>query len=272
MAAITDPNDPRLSDPAHANDPDVLDYINRGLASQQVASGNANTANTPDWQKYITGASPTPPPVDGGTGGPAGSLPSPFTSTFTPPSPVNLGGPAGIPYIPPTPVFTPPDYKQAPAFNAPAPFKAPSMQDVLSDPGYQFPLTQGLGAISNNRAAKGLWGTGDTGKAFTGYAEDYANQFYGNIYNRNLSTYQTNYGDALSAYSTNYGTQYADPNAYAYKAAQDAFAPQILGYQTQAAAGQHQSDLDYSHAYDKWLADYSQKFGTAGFLRDTAAM
>lgn len=205
----------------------------------------------------------------GGNGGGGNGLPSPFTSPFTPPAPVNLGGPAGIPYIPPTPQFNAPGYKQAPAFQAPSPFQAPSMQDVLNDPGYQFPLSQGLGAMSNSKAAQGLWGTGATGKAFNDYAQNYANQFYGNIYNRDLNTYQTNYANSLNAYNTNYGTQYKDPNTYDYTAALASFAPQMTGYETQAAAGQHQNDLNYSNAYQQWLDNYNQKLGTAKFLFDT---
>lgn len=233
-------------------------------AAMQAAPGSLG------WDKY---QAPTPTPDPGPTPTPTtgpGQLPSPFSSPFTAPAQVNLGGPAGIPYIPPTPSFTPPAQRIAPAFQAPDPFKAPSMQDVLNDPGYQFPLTQGLGAISNGKAAQGLWATGGTGKAFQDYAQNYANQFYDNIYARNLNTYQTNYGDKLSAYNTNYGTQYKDPNTYDYQAAKDAFAPQILGYQTQAAAGQHQNDLNYSNAYSYWLDQYNQKLGTARFLLDTA--
>lgn len=261
MAAITDPNDPRLKDPAYESDPDVIEYRNKAVTEGYSSSSLTDKSNKDDYTATF-----------GGTGGPTGGpLPSPFTSNFTAPGMVNLGGPAGIPYIPQTPQFNAPAYRQAPAFQGPAPFQAPSMQDVLSDPGYQFPLTQGLGAYSNNRAAQGLWGTGATGKGLQDYSQNYANQFYGNIYNRDLNTYQTNFKNAIDSYTTNYGTQYADPNAYNYKAAQDAFAPQILGYQTQAAAGQHQSDLDYSHAYQHWLDEFDQKYKTGSFLRDTAA-
>ena len=197
----------------------------------------------------------TPPPGPGpGPGGPpppGAGLPSPFTSPFTAPPMLNLGGPPGLSYIPPTPVFKPPNY------TAPAPFQAPSMADVVNDPGFATPLHEGLGAISNSEAARGLWATGGTGKAMQDYAQNYTNRFYGDIYNR-----------AANTYLTNVGTQNVQPYQFAYQAAKDAFAPQMQGYLTTAAAGQRQNELNYSNAYDKWLQDFNQKYLTGRYLFD----
>lgn len=259
--------------------PWITDAQPQGIDWATFNGGNARDPQgnmwTWDGSKWTQQAAPQAPITSGpsGNGGAdySGGLPQPFSSPFTAPSPVNLGGPSGIPYIPPTPQFNAPQQRQMPAFQGPAPFQAPSMQDVLNDPGYQFPLQQGLGAMSNSKAAQGLWATGGTGKAFNDYAQNYANQFYGNIYNRDLNTYQTNYGNALNAYNTNYGTQVKDPNNYDYTAALAQFAPQMTGYQTQASAGQHQNDMNYQNAYQKWLDDYNQKKGTAQFLFDTTS-
>lgn len=202
-----------------------------------------------------------------GGGGGGGGLPSPFTSPFTAPAPVNLGGPAGIPYIPQTPQFNPPSYNKPPAFEY-QPFTAPTPDEIRSDPGYEFPLSQGLGAISNNAAARGLWASGGTGKAFQDYAQNYANQFSSDIYNRKLGTYMTNFNNALNSYATNAQTQYNTPYQNAYQSAKDQFAPQLTAYTTQAAAGQRQNELNYSNSYQKWLDDFSQRYQTGRFLFD----
>jgi hypothetical protein len=51
----------------------------------------------------------------------------------------------------------------------------------------------------------------------------------------------------------NYQTQVQDPYAASYKAAQDAFAPQILNWQTQTANTQHQNDLANTNAWNDYL-------------------
>lgn len=180
-----------------------------------------------------------PAPSSGGGGGGGASLIDPYTAQFTPPAPVNLGGPAGIPYIPPTPQFNAPTYTPPPAF------VGPDAQTVLSRPGYAFRLNQGEQTLQNQKAAQGILGTGATLKAILGYGQDYASNEYQNEWNR-----------ALGEYNTNYQTQYTDPYKFAYQGALDAFAPQMQGYQTQAAAGQHQNDQNYLNAWNQQLFNY----------------
>jgi len=222
------------------------------------------------WDRYQAPAAAPPPPDGGGGGGGGTGLPSPFTSTYTQPPPVNLGGPAGIEYIPPTPTFQPPGYTKPPPFTFDK-FVGPTEGDVLADPSYQFREKRGLGAISNSQAARGLWASGATGKAFNDYAQDFASQEFSNVYNRNLNTYMANFNNALNTYATNAETQYRQPFEYAYTSAKDSFMPEILGYQTKAQAGQRQNELNVSNAYQKWLDDYSQRYGTARFLFDVNA-
>lgn len=183
------------------------------------------------------------------------TLPSPFTSTFTAPPQVNLGGPAGIPYIPPVPQFN------APGFQGPPAFAPPSMADVLNEPGYAFGLSQGLGAVKSDRAARGLINSGDTLRALNNYAGDYATQRYQGSFDRMLNTYLTNAQ-----------TQYFQPYEIAYRNATSSFAPNMEQWRVQGQAGQRENELDYSRAYDKWLADFDQKLRSATFLRDTAAL
>ena len=257
------------------------------------------------------GANITPPAADpskntsggssGGGGGGGGTgvntLPNPFDTPFV--APDRLAMPTAPTFNAPA-LRTPPPFQGLAPFTpaqwsdvAPAPFKAPTMAEVLADPGYQLPLQQGLGALTASRAAQGLWATGATGKALNDYAQNYANTFYGNIYNRDASTYgmnwdnqykgfttdvanaadawKTNEGQLVDTYNTNYKTQYQDPYTNEYTAAVDAFKPQILQYTTDAANTQHENDTNWTNAYNLWDTLFSHKYKTAGFLNDVAA-
>lgn len=72
-------------------------------------------------------------------------------------------------------------------------FTAPTGLTEQNDPGYQARLALGTDAIQRSAAARGNVLTGATGKALDTYAQDYASNEYGNVYNRALQGYQTNY-------------------------------------------------------------------------------
>lgn len=244
----------------------------QGLDHDAARQGAINQLG---WQGDTQQAAPTPP--SSGPSAPStttGGLTDPFTQTFTRPDQVNLGGPTGIPYVPQTPTYTAPSF-QAPKFTPPPEFsykdfQGPDAQSVLNAPGYQFRLNEGERALTNTRAAQGLLGTGSTLKDILGYGQDYASNEFSNEWNRELTGYQTNRSNAVDTYNTNYGTQYVDPYKFAYQGAMDAFAPQMaqfqanvtagnLGYSTQAAAGQHESDQRLASAWDQYLFDYNNK-------------
>ena len=63
---------------------------------------------------------------------------------------------------------------------------------VAEDPGYDFALNEGLKAIQRSAAAKGTLLNGATGKALERYGTDYATTKVNDVYNRDLSTYNTN--------------------------------------------------------------------------------
>lgn len=70
--------------------------------------------------------------------------------------------------------------------------------DLASDPGYAFTLKQGQDAIQKAAASQGgLFSTG-TLKSLAGYTTGSANQYFGDAYNRALSTFNTNRQGALS--------------------------------------------------------------------------
>ena len=72
-------------------------------------------------------------------------------------------------------------------------FQAPTDVTEQNDPGFQFRLAEGQKALERSAAAKGNLLTGGTAKALDRYAQDYASNEYGNVYNRALQQYQLGY-------------------------------------------------------------------------------
>ena len=58
------------------------------------------------------------------------------------------------------------------------------MNNWEQDPGYQFRMQEGMKAINNSAAARGMGNSGATLKALTRYGQDYASNEYNNAYNR----------------------------------------------------------------------------------------
>lgn len=137
------------------------------------------------------------------------------------------------------PQFAPPTYTPPPAFKAPTP------EEAANDPGYQFSLNQGEQALQQSAAARGTLNTGGTLKDILNYGQQAATQQYGNVYNRNLQTYQTNYG-----------TQYADPYMHAYQSALDAYMPQFNAWQATTGYGANQSAANQQQAMSIWQELY----------------
>lgn len=72
-------------------------------------------------------------------------------------------------------------------------FNAPTNVTEQNDPGFQFRLQQGQQALERSAAAKGNLLTGNTARDVNSYAQDYASNEYGNVYNRALGQYQQAY-------------------------------------------------------------------------------
>jgi hypothetical protein len=72
-------------------------------------------------------------------------------------------------------------------------FQAPTGLTEQNDPGYKARLALGQQALENSAAAKGDLLTGGTAKDLTNYAQNFASNEYGNVYNRALGEYQQNY-------------------------------------------------------------------------------
>ena len=72
-------------------------------------------------------------------------------------------------------------------------FTAPTDITEQNDPGYQARLKLGTDAIQRSAAARGGILTGGTAKALNQFGQDYASNEYGNVYNRALTGFQTDY-------------------------------------------------------------------------------
>lgn len=134
---------------------------------------------------------PNGPPVDSGGGGSVHGGPAP-----APPPTTTTGG--GGPHNNVDPYAGAYDYNPAfqftafPQFHGPR-FTPPTMEDAMNEPGYQFRSNQGMDAIQRSAAAKGLLRTGGTLKDLATWNQNFASGEYGNVYNRALNTFGTNY-------------------------------------------------------------------------------
>lgn len=74
-------------------------------------------------------------------------------------------------------------------------FQAPTGLTEGNDPGYQARMALGQQAVERSAAARGGALGGAAGKELTQYGQTFGSNEYGNVYNRALGTYQTNFGN-----------------------------------------------------------------------------
>lgn len=158
-------------------------------------------------------------------------------------------------------------------FQAPDAYKPTTAADLAADPSYQFRRDQGLGAIQNSAAAKGLLHSGATVKGLNDYAGQSASQEYANVDARRQQQYQQGFSNALntnqannagnfSAYNANTANQlgvntenYARGNQENQQGFQNQFAVNQANNQGQSAATQANNSTA--------LAAQNQQFGQA---------
>lgn len=93
-------------------------------------------------------------------------------------------------------------------FGGPAPtVNGQEYQGFQATPGYQFQLQEGLDAIDNSAAARGMLFSGDTMKAAQSYGQGLANQEYNTYLNRLATGAQS--GQAAAGNMANAGANYA---------------------------------------------------------------
>ncbi len=165
-------------------------------------------------------------------------------------------------------------------FQSPTAFQAPTAAQAAAQPGYQFALQQGLGAIQNSAAAQGTLGSGNTLKGIDDYASQAATQNYSNVLAQQQGIYQQNLGNSfqanqannagqLGAYSTNAqtGLQYNQANNQGTNAAlqqNNANALAAQGQQFgQAATGYGIQQGAQQQNYTQGIGTYQQNFANA---------
>lgn len=77
-------------------------------------------------------------------------------------------------------------------------FSAPTAAQAAQTPGYQFTQQQGLKAVQNSAAARGLGISGAAMKGAASYATGLADSTYNDVFNRALQTFNTNYSSAAN--------------------------------------------------------------------------
>lgn len=81
-------------------------------------------------------------------------------------------------------------------------FSFDNPQQWMNSPAYQWQLQQGLDAIQNSAAGRGLGVSGNTLKDLTQYGQGLASTYYNDAFNRALQTYQTNRQSTLGNLTT----------------------------------------------------------------------
>lgn len=137
-----------------------------------------------------------------------------------------------------------------PTLNAPAPyvpgtFEAPGADSIYADPGYRFRVGEGIKALQNSAAGKGILRTGGTLKDITNYGQAAATQEYPNVFGRALTAFQTNEGNAANAYATNYGVT-KDVNASKVTANQSDYDRALEDYKTRFSIFKSNQDSPFA--------------------------
>ena len=145
-----------------------------------------------------------PPPSDGGggdSGGGSYSSPSSFNVSSSWPGFTAPQLPTIAPFQAP-PAFSYDKYAEPTPFSY-DPFAAPSLEQAQNEPGYAFARDEGVRALQNAKAARGTLNTGGTLKDILGWGNRFAEQNYGNVYNRAANTYDRNRGNAFEGWGAN---------------------------------------------------------------------
>lgn len=215
---------------------------------EQPGIGQSDNPGGPGYQptnnptNYPGYGAPETPGIGGGQPGDVGTGPVGTTGPgFLAPGQTGGGTPgfSAPTFNAPTfnaPTFNAPGYTKPPAFHFDD-FRAPSVDEAMNSPGYQFRKQQGESSLQNWAAARGTLNDSGTAKALMDYGQAAGSQEYQNVYNRDFNTWNANRGNAANEYSTNYGSQYLDPYSIAFQGANASFAPQMAGFQANVNSG-----------------------------------
>lgn len=156
----------------------------------------------------LTKPTSNPNPTNGPTGGPGPGGPTAFNERWS------------RPFVPPTPG---PGLPDTPQFH----FTAPTYDEAVSEPGYDFARREGERGLQQSAAARGLLNSGGTLRDIYSWGNNFAATHYGDVYGRK------------------------------YQLAQDEFSPQMTAYTTRAAANQRNNELAFTNAWNGYEFDYN---------------
>lgn len=193
---VTDPHDPRLSDPSYASDPEVLAFLNQRYGPTGTAFNPPYPGATWDPQLQAWNPAPVVPHQDPGPGpGPGGNnTPAPLgvpTSGFGAAPPTYASDP-NAPVYTPLPAYVPPTWTGGD-------FQNPTVEDLYASPGYQARLDARLTGDARHFAAQGTILNGGTLKALDRSAQDYATGEYQTLRNNSFEAYKQRYSQFTDA-------------------------------------------------------------------------
>ena len=201
---VARPGEPQdLRDPYHYQSPDEARALGREWGSQPaIMQGRATHAG---WQGGRAAVDPGLASLGGDSGG-GGSYSSPSSFAVSPSWPTFTA-----PQLPTIAPFQAPPAFSYEGYAAPTPFSydpfafesfnAPSLDQAQNEPGYAFAREEGLRALQNAKAARGTLNTGGTLKDILGWGNRFAEQNYGNVYNRAAMTHSTNRNAAADTWA-----------------------------------------------------------------------
>lgn len=210
-----DTNDPRhMEDPSSPwygnpdwEPPDGYQFYGYTWNGGQPSLAPTNTPGSPGYDPNAPSLhQPIPPP--GGTPPPPGTTPPPTNNGGN--NPILPPGSIGSllkPFDGTAPVYTDPRYPAAPSFPQIPNWQSPTGEEAANLPGYKFARDQGLEALQNSAAARGVTNTGGTLEDIVKFGDQFAGQNYQTARSNSLEDYQNNVASKfLLPYQAAYNT------------------------------------------------------------------
>lgn len=178
--------------------------------------------------------------------------------------------------------FTPDRYTEERLADRPE-FDAPSYEEMMADPAYQFRIKQAQQMMENSASAKGMLHNPNTVRALQDYSQEAASQEYDKIYSRRRGEHELATSDAQSTYAANQAERMGgfDRN---YQAARDEStlgfdraagiydrntASDLATYDRNAAANRDENMTAYDRATGEYDRDFSNRL--TAYDRNTQA-
>lgn len=151
-------------------------------------------------------------------------------------------------------------------------FSAPTEAQAQATPGYQFTLNQGLKATQNSAAARGLATSGAALKGASAYSTGLADSTYNDVYNRALTTFNTNYSSAANNVNRLQGLVSNGQNAAATNGSLGATAAGNIGNTlTSGANASAAGTVGSANAISGGLSSVGSNALTYGLIQNNAA-